>query len=66
MDLIEQIEGWTRAMVDATVVVLGEYIDHHVQEEGRDLPAAEVGARRRRASCAGKRELMATLAAKAT
>jgi hemerythrin-like domain-containing protein len=68
-DLIEQLEGMDPgdALYDAKVIVLGEYIDHHVQEEeseifpqaekaGLDLDdlGAEIASR--------KRELMATLA----
>jgi hemerythrin superfamily protein len=67
-DLIEQIESMDPgdALYDAKVLVLGEYIDHHVQEEeneifpqaeksGIDLDAlgAELGER--------KRELMSEL-----
>jgi len=67
-DLIEQIEGMDPgdALYDAKVIVLGEYVDHHVQEEENELFAqaeksgldlddlgAELASR--------KRELMATL-----
>ena len=67
-DLIEQIEGMDAgdALYDAKVIVLGEYIDHHVQEEETEIfPQAEksgldldeLGAE----LASRKRELMATL-----
>ncbi len=43
-DLIEQIESMDAgdALFDAKVLVLGEYIDHHVQEEENEIfPQAE-------------------------
>jgi hemerythrin-like domain-containing protein len=43
-DLIEQIESMDAgdALYDAKVLVLGEYIDHHVQEEENEIfPQAE-------------------------
>jgi hemerythrin-like domain-containing protein len=68
-DLIEQIEDMDPgdALFDAKVLVLGEYIDHHVQEEETEIfPLAEksgldldeLGAE----LASRKRELMATLA----
>jgi len=68
-ELIEQIEGMDPgdALYDAKVIVLGEYVDHHVQEEENELfPQAEksgldlddLGAE----LASRKRELMATLA----
>ncbi len=68
-DLIGQIEGMDPgdALYDAKVIVLGEYIDHHVQEEESEIfPQAEksgidldeLGAE----LASRKRELMATLA----
>ncbi len=68
-DLIEQLEGMDPgdALYDAKVIVLGEYIDHHVQEEESEIfPQAEksgidldeLGAE----LASRKRELMATLA----
>jgi hemerythrin-like domain-containing protein len=68
-DLIEQIEGMDPgdALFDAKVIVLGEYIDHHVQEEENEIfPQAEksgidldeLGAE----LASRKRELLATLA----
>jgi hemerythrin-like domain-containing protein len=67
-ELIEQIEVMDAgdALYDAKVIVLGEYIDHHVQEEENELfPQAEksgidldeLGAE----LASRKRELMATL-----
>ena len=67
-DLIEQIEAMDPgdALFDAKVLVLGEYIDHHVQEEENEIfPQAEksgldldeLGAE----LASRKRELMATL-----
>jgi hemerythrin-like domain-containing protein len=68
-ELIEQIEAMdpSDALFDAKVIVLGEYIDHHVQEEENELfPQAEksgVDLDELGAELAGrKRELMATLA----
>jgi hemerythrin-like domain-containing protein len=68
-ELIEQIEAMDPgdALFDAKVIVLGEYIDHHVQEEENEIfPQAEksgldldeLGAD----LASRKRELMATLA----
>jgi hemerythrin superfamily protein len=68
-ELIEQIEGMDPgdALYDAKVIVLGEYVDHHVQEEENELfPQAEksgidlddLGAE----LASRKRELMSTLA----
>jgi hemerythrin-like domain-containing protein len=68
-DLVEQLEGMDPgdALYDAKVIVLGEYIDHHVQEEESEIfPQAEkagidlddLGAE----IASRKRELMATLA----
>ena len=68
-DLIEQIEEMDPgdALYDAKVIVLGEYVDHHVQEEENEIfPQAEksgldlddLGAE----LASRKRELMATLA----
>jgi hemerythrin-like domain-containing protein len=68
-DLIEQIEEMDPgdALFDAKVIVLGEYVDHHVQDEENELfPQAEksgldhddLGAE----LASRKRELMATLA----
>jgi hemerythrin superfamily protein len=68
-ELIEQIEVMDPgdALFDAKVIVLGEYIDHHVQEEENEIfPQAEksgldldeLGAD----LASRKRELMATLA----
>ena len=67
-ELIEQLEGMDPgdALYDAKVIVLGEYVDHHVQEEENELfPQAEkagidldeLGAE----LASRKRELMATL-----
>ena len=67
-DLIKQIEDMDAgdALFDARVIVLGEYVDHHVQEEENELfPLAEksgvdldeLGAE----LASRKRELMATL-----
>jgi len=67
-ELIEQIEGMDPgdALYDAKVIVLGEYVDHHVQEEENELfPQAEkagidlddLGAE----LASRKRELMSTL-----
>jgi hemerythrin-like domain-containing protein len=67
-ELIEQIEGMDPgdALYDAKVIVLGEYVDHHVQEEESELfPQAEkagidlddLGAE----LASRKRELMSTL-----
>jgi len=67
-ELIEQIEGMDPgdALYDAKVIVLGEYVDHHVQEEENELfPQAEkagidldeLGV----ALASRKRELMSTL-----
>jgi hemerythrin-like domain-containing protein len=67
-DLIEQIEGMdpSDALYDAKVIVLGEYIEHHVQEEENEIfPQAEksgvdldeLGAE----LASRKRELMATI-----
>lgn len=38
-DLIEQIQGVESSdpMYDAKVTVLGEYVDHHVQEEEKEM-----------------------------
>ena len=68
-ELIEQLEGMDPgdALYDAKVIVLGEYVDHHVQEEENELfPQAEkagldlddLGAE----LASRKRELMSTLA----
>jgi len=68
-ELIEQIEAMDPgdALYDAKVIVLGEYVDHHVQEEENELfPLAEksgldlddLGAE----LASRKRELMSTLA----
>ena len=68
-DLIEQIEAMDPgdALYDAKVIVLGEYIDHHAQEEENEIfPQAErsgvdlddLGAE----LASRRRELMATLA----
>jgi hemerythrin superfamily protein len=68
-DLIEQIESMDpgEALFDAKVIVLGEHIDQHVQEEESEIfPQAEksgidldeLGA----ALASRKRELLATLA----
>ncbi|HSC66030.1 MAG TPA: hemerythrin domain-containing protein [Caldimonas sp.] len=68
-ELIEQIEGMDPgdALYDAKVIVLGEYVDHHVQEEENELfPQAEkagidlddLGAE----LASRKRELVSTLA----
>ena len=68
-ELVEQIEGMDPgdALYDAKVIVLGEYVDHHVQEEESEIfPQAEksgidlddLGAE----LATRKRELMATLA----
>ena len=68
-DLIEQIEEMDPgdALYDAKVIVLGEYVDHHVQEEENEVfPQAEksgldlddLGAE----LASRKRELMSTLA----
>ena len=43
-ELIEQLEGMDPgdALYDAKVIVLGEYVDHHVQEEENEIfPQAE-------------------------
>jgi hemerythrin-like domain-containing protein len=67
-ELIEQIESMDPgdALYDAKVIVLGEYVDHHVQEEENELfPQAEksgidlddLGAE----LASRKRELMSTL-----
>ena len=67
-DLIEQIEDMDPgdALFDARVIVLGEYVEHHVQEEENELfPLAEksgidlddLGAE----LASRKRELIATL-----
>jgi hemerythrin-like domain-containing protein len=67
-ELIEQLESMDPgdALYDAKVIVLGEYVDHHVQEEENELfPQAEkagidldeLGAE----LASRKRELMATL-----
>jgi len=68
-ELIEQIEGMDPgdALYDAKVIVLGEYVDHHVQEEENELfPQAEkagIDLDDLGAELAGrKRELMSTLA----
>ena len=68
-ELIEQLEGMDPgdALYDAKVIVLGEYVDHHVQEEENEIfPQAEkswidldeLGAE----LASRKRELMSTLA----
>ena len=68
-ELIEQLESMDPgdALYDAKVIVLGEYVDHHVQEEENELfPQAEkagldlddLGAE----LASRKRELMSTLA----
>ncbi len=68
-ELIEQIEAMDPgdALYDAKVIVLGEYVDHHVQEEENEMfPQAEksgidldgLGAE----LASRKRELMATMA----
>ena len=68
-ELIEQLEGMDPgdALYDAKVIVLGEYVDHHVQEEENEMfPQAEksgidldgLGAE----LASRKRELMATMA----
>jgi len=68
-ELIEQLEGMDPgdALYDAKVIVLGEYVEHHVQEEENELfPQAEksgldlddLGAE----LASRKRELMSTLA----
>ena len=68
-ELIEQIEAMDPgdALYDAKVIVLGEYVDHHVQEEENELfPQAEkagidlddLGAE----LASRRRELMSTLA----
>jgi len=68
-ELIEQLEGMDPgdALYDAKMIVLGEYVDHHVQEEENELfPQAEksgldlddLGAE----LASRKRELMSTLA----
>jgi hemerythrin-like domain-containing protein len=68
-ELIEQIEAMDvgDALYDAKVIVLGEYVDHHVEEEENELfPQAEksgidlddLGAE----LASRKRELMSTLA----
>ena len=67
-ELIEQLESMDPgdALYDAKVIVLGEYVDHHVQEEENELfPQAEkaglalddLGAE----LASRKRELMSTL-----
>ena len=68
-ELIEQIEAMDPgdALYDAKVIVLGEYVDHHVQEEENELfPQAEkagIDLDDLGAELAGrKRELMSTLA----
>ena len=68
-ELIDQLEGMDPgdALYDAKVIVLGEYVDHHVQEEENEIfPQAEksgidlddLGAE----LASRKRELMSTLA----
>jgi hemerythrin superfamily protein len=68
-DLIEQIEAMDPgdALFDARVIVLGEYVDHHVQEEENEIfPQAEksgIDLDELGADLASRRrELMATLA----
>ena len=68
-ELIEQIETMdpSDALYDAKVLVLGEYVDHHVQEEENEIfPQAEklgVDLDELGADLASRRrELMATLA----
>ena len=68
-ELIEQIEAMDPgdALYDAKVIVLGEYVEHHVQEEENELfPQAEkagIDLDDLGAELAGrKRELMSTLA----